>query len=71
MTAEGEPISRLVGEVLTSVSFVWEYVEFKFGHPLLRAAAQGAAMASKFSPTKLSGQPVKVNGVIIYNFVAQ
>jgi TonB family protein len=41
------------------------------GHPLLRAAAQSAAMASKFSPTKLSGQPVKVNGVIIYNFVAQ
>ena len=41
------------------------------GHPLLRAAAQSAALASKFSPTKLSGQPVKVNGVIIYNFVAQ
>jgi protein TonB len=41
------------------------------GHPLLRAAAQQAAMQSKFSPTKLSGQPVKVNGVIIYNFVAQ
>ncbi|HYX28904.1 MAG TPA: energy transducer TonB [Pyrinomonadaceae bacterium] len=41
------------------------------GHPLLRAAAQSAAMASKFSPTKLSGQPVKVSGVIIYNFVAQ
>lgn len=41
------------------------------GHPLLRAAAQQAAMSSKFSPTKLSGQPVKVNGVIIYNFVAQ
>jgi protein TonB len=41
------------------------------GHPLLRAAAQAAAMSSKFSPTKLSGQPVKVSGVIIYNFVAQ
>lgn len=41
------------------------------GHPLLRAAAQAAAHASKFTPTKLSGQPVKVNGVIIYNFVAQ
>jgi protein TonB len=41
------------------------------GHPLLQAAAVGAARASKFSPTKLSGQPVKVNGVIIYNFVAQ
>src|SRR5438874_5776546 len=41
------------------------------GHPLLRAAAQAAAHASKFTPTKLSGQPVKVNGVIVYNFVAQ
>jgi len=41
------------------------------GHPLLQAAAVAAARASKFSPTKLSGQPVKVNGVIIYNFVAQ
>jgi len=41
------------------------------GHPLLQAAAAAAARASKFTPTKLSGQPVKVNGVIIYNFVAQ
>jgi protein TonB len=41
------------------------------GHPLLQAAAVGAARASKFTPTKLSGQPVKVSGVIIYNFVAQ
>jgi protein TonB len=41
------------------------------GHPLLQAAAVSAARASKFTPTKLSGQPVKVNGVIIYNFVAQ
>ena len=41
------------------------------GHPLLQAAAVAAARASKFSPTKLSGQPVKVNGVIQYNFVAQ
>jgi protein TonB len=38
------------------------------GHPLLRPAAVAAARASKFSPTKLSGQPVKVTGVIIYNF---
>jgi TonB family protein len=40
------------------------------GHPLLRAAAVEAARASKFSPTRLSGQPVKVTGVIVYNFVA-
>lgn len=41
------------------------------GHPLLQGAAIAAARASKFSPTKLSGQPVKVTGVVIYNFVEQ
>lgn len=41
------------------------------GHPLLQAVAVGAARQAKFSPTKLSGQPVKVTGVITYNFVAQ
>jgi protein TonB len=40
------------------------------GHPLLRAAAAGAARNAKFSPTMLSGQPVKVSGVITYSFVA-
>ena len=39
------------------------------GHPLLRAAAAQAARGAKFSPTMLSGQPVKVSGVITYNFV--
>jgi protein TonB len=39
------------------------------GHPLLRAAAVAAARSSKFSPTMLSGQAVKVTGVIVYNFV--
>ncbi|HEY8560065.1 MAG TPA: TonB family protein [Pyrinomonadaceae bacterium] len=39
------------------------------GHPLLRAAAVSAARSSKFSPTMLSGQAVKVTGVIVYNFV--
>lgn len=41
------------------------------GHPLLQAAAVAAARGAKFSPTKLSGQPVKVTGVIQYNFVAE
>ncbi|HEX8289526.1 MAG TPA: energy transducer TonB [Pyrinomonadaceae bacterium] len=40
------------------------------GHPLLRQAAEGAALESKFSPTMLSGQPVKVTGTVVYNFVA-
>lgn len=39
------------------------------GHPLLRQAAVQAAYGARFSPTKLSGQPVKVSGVITYNFV--
>ncbi|MBP7416197.1 MAG: TonB family protein [Pyrinomonadaceae bacterium] len=39
------------------------------GHPLLRAAAEGAARGARFSPTMLSGQAVKVSGVITYNFV--
>lgn len=41
------------------------------GHPLLTAVAVNAARSARFSPTKLSGQPVKVTGVITYNFVAQ
>jgi protein TonB len=41
------------------------------GHQLLRRTAERAAKASKFSPTFLSNQKVKVTGVIVYNFVAQ
>lgn len=39
------------------------------GHPLLRSAAESAARGAKFSPTLISGQPVNVTGVIVYNFV--
>ena len=39
------------------------------GHPLLRAAARQAACGAEFSPTTLMGNPVKVSGVITYNFV--
>lgn len=38
------------------------------GHPLLRAAAAQAANGATFTPTMMSGQPVKVTGVITYNF---
>ena len=41
------------------------------GHPLLQQAAVSAARNARFSPTLLSGQPVKVSGVITYNFVLQ
>lgn len=35
----------------------------------LRSAAETAALQARFSPTFLSGNPVKVSGVITYNFV--
>jgi TonB family protein len=41
------------------------------GHPLLQAAAVAAAREARFSPTLLMGEPVKVTGVITYNFAAQ
>ena len=41
------------------------------GHPLLYGVSVEAAKSSKFSPTKLAGKPVKVTGVIAYNFNSQ
>ena len=41
------------------------------GHPLLQAVSRQAALGARFYPTKLSGQPVKVTGLITYNFVSQ
>lgn len=41
------------------------------GHPLLLNAAVQAAYQARFPPTQLSGQPVKVMGVLTYKVVAQ
>jgi len=41
------------------------------GHPLLQATSVAAARQARFSQTMLSGVPVKVQGIITYNFVAQ
>lgn len=41
------------------------------GHPLLRTAAQQSAYQARFSPTSIAGQPVKVSGIITYNFILQ
>lgn len=41
------------------------------GHPLLQSAAVAAAREAKFSPTTLMGEPVKVIGVLVYNFGAR
>lgn len=39
------------------------------GHPLLKAAAEKAAWNARFTTTYLSKVPVKVTGVIVYNFM--
>lgn len=41
------------------------------GPPLLIAEAQKAALQARFSPTLIGDTPVKVSGVITYNFVMQ
>ncbi|HEX8139075.1 MAG TPA: TonB family protein [Pyrinomonadaceae bacterium] len=38
------------------------------GPPLLREAAIKAAVRARFTPTKLSGQPVKITGTLNYRF---
>jgi TonB family protein len=41
------------------------------GHPDLREVCEAAALKAEFTPTTLAGQPVKVSGVVQYNFVAR
>jgi TonB family protein len=64
MRAEGQVIIEVVidenGKVVSARALS--------GNSLLREAAIQAAQRARFSPTKLSGQPVKVAGVINYNF---
>jgi protein TonB len=39
------------------------------GHPFLVHAAKAAALQARFSPTMYGDQPVKVSGLITYNFL--
>lgn len=62
--AEGEVrVQVLIGETGRVVS-----ANAVSGHPLLRGAAVQAARSAIFNPTILAGRPVKVSGVIVYNF---
>ena len=38
------------------------------GHPLFRGVSEQAARNARFRPTLLNDEPVKVTGVIVYNF---
>ncbi len=41
------------------------------GHPVLARESEDAALRARFTPTLLSGVPVKVSGVITYRFILQ
>lgn len=45
--------------------------EAVFGPEVFREVSVEAAKQARFTPTLLAGVPVKVNGIIIYNFVAR
>lgn len=54
--------------IISEEGMIWSAMPVS-GHPLLRNSARLASCGSKFGPTTLSGRPVKVSGVITYNFV--
>lgn len=64
--------ARASGEVRVRVVFdetgkvIW--ARAVSGHSLLQAAAVEAAYRTTFEPVKLSDKPVKVSGVLLYNF---
>ena len=59
-TVAVEVVIDLTGKVISATA--------TGGPELLHKAAEQAAMQARFSPTTLSGQPVKISGVINYNF---
>lgn len=68
--------SRVTGSIVVKVTIdesgkVQSASDMCGGHPYLRQAAEQAALKARFSPTRLNGQFVKVEGVITYVFVAR
>ena len=67
---------RLSGTVVISVVIdetgkVLSAKDICQGPPYLTDASINAARRARFTPTLLNGQPIKVTGVIQYNFVAR
>lgn len=54
--------------VLVGEGGLVETAEAESGPFMLRASAEEAARLARFSPTLLSGEPVKVSGYVTYNF---
>ena len=58
-------------EVMISPDGRVEVARAVSGHPLLLSAAIEAARGWRFEPTLLNGTPVRVTGVIVFNFTMQ
>lgn len=63
-----------LGEVVSAKAVGGNYIDMNStermngAHPLLIRASESAAMKARFSPTLLDGKPVRVTGVLTYNF---
>ena len=40
------------------------------GHPILSKGSEESARGAKFEPTLIDGKPVKVSGIVVYNYVS-
>ncbi|MFN7931632.1 MAG: energy transducer TonB, partial [Blastocatellia bacterium] len=67
--------ARATGAVQVAITVAEEghviSAEAVSGHPLLREAAVAAAKQWRFHPTELSGVPVKIQGILTFNFTLQ
>ena len=59
----------VVVQILVSQDGIVEKATAVSGHPLLRDAAVDVAYRARFAPTRISGEPVKVSGTLVYRFV--
>jgi protein TonB len=77
-TPEYPPLARQIRlsgsvsvEVMIALDGHVEAARAVSGHPMLVGAAVEAARGWRFEPTLLSGAPVRVTGVIVFNFSMQ
>jgi TonB family protein len=68
----GRPVERMVTvQVIIDEQGNVSEARAVSGHPLLQAVCVAAARQARFLPMEVEDEPVKVTGVITYNFVAQ
>src|SRR4029079_9692266 len=59
----------VVVQILIGRSGAVESARAISGHPLLRPAAEQAAMEATFAPVTIDGKPIRVNGTVEYRFI--